>query len=139
MHSTSGFARRGRNRSISIKHNMLTDRATITVEGEVVPNRLKRRAFSSLFRYCFTIDDTPLEARMRPVGIHGHVVFEIAPPDAPMPASKIGVGQLAAMSLGMAIMIVVFTSGMMPLAWSASIAAVSATVTFGITCLVYMR
>ncbi|MEJ7730612.1 MAG: hypothetical protein WKG00_15500 [Polyangiaceae bacterium] len=121
-------------------HNPLTDRGTLRIDGVLVPAKLVRKPFGSLFRYRFALGAELLEVRLSPSSLHGYDVI-LAPAEAPLASKGIALRTILSVTgfggaMGAAIMAL---AGVVPLGASVAINAVAASVASGIMWLVYGR
>jgi hypothetical protein len=121
-------------------HNPLTDGATLRVDGEVVPTKLVRKPFGSVFRYRFGLGGEMLEVRVAPSSLRAFEVTLIRA-DAPIAASRIGIATIASACgvAGAAAGLCMYLGGVTPVTPSLIIGGVGAVVSTGIVGLVYGR
>jgi hypothetical protein len=121
-------------------HNPLTDRATLRIDGELVPMTLVRKAFGSVFRYRFALGDEALEVRVTPSSLRAFDVALVRA-DEPLAATRIGLPTIAATCglAGAAGSVGMYLGGLTPMTPSLVIGAGTAAGATAILWLVYGR
>jgi len=129
-----------RTHRLVFEHNPLTDRASLLVDGEVVPTKLVRKPFGSVFRYRFSLGGEALEVRVAPSSL---VDYDVAVSRADEPLAKPKIGLLAIASacglLGAIGSLGLYLEVRAPLAPSVIIGTGAAAATTALLWLVYGR
>jgi hypothetical protein len=140
QHASATVDLNGAPRRVEATVDLLTDRATILVDGNEAKSTLVRRPFSSLFRYRFQIDATPWEVRVSPNGLR---TFEVVIVPASQVAAPTGLSTspiAAASGLpGVVAAVGLSAAGVMPFGPSVALGAFVGLGTFVILWLVYGR
>ncbi len=131
---------KGRRHQVEATVNVLSDRATIVVDGAPTSSTLVRRPFSPLFRYRFEIDSEPWEFRVCPDGLR-NLTLTVVPATARGGSPGISTAALAAgAGLPGAVGALVLTgAGLVEAGPSAAIGLGAAVGTFAICWLVFGR
>ncbi len=132
----------GQPRQVEASIRLLSDRATIRVDGVPVSSTLIRRPFSSLFRYRFAIDATHWELRVSPDGLR-RFRLEVVPATASVASTGISTGiSTGAIAMGSGVpgalaSLGLASAGMVPWAPSVMVGLGASLGTFAILWLVY--
>lgn len=140
QHTSATVEVDGAPRRVDATVDLLTDRATILVDGNEAKATLVRRPFSSLFRYRFEIDATAWEVRVSPNGLRT-VEVTVVPASQVVAPTGLSTSTIAAASglPGVVAALGLSGAGVMPFGPSVAVGVFAGVGTFAILWLVYGR